>query len=181
MTVLLLLLVFIIIAAVVAVESHSLISSVVSVGAVGLGLCIIFLILGAPEIAITQLVVEVLALIVLIRATIATSVPENYKGRELHAYGIAILFILIMFVGSFLAFNDLPEFGAPLMRTAKVYIEQATLPTGATNLVSAIILYFRKLDLVGTLAVIFAGVFGTLVILRPKGRKKLDERDGINS
>jgi multicomponent Na+:H+ antiporter subunit B len=73
-----LLMVFIIIAAVIAVENHNLLSSVISVGAVGLGLCIIFLLLGAPELAITQLVVEILALIVLIRATLDVSVPETY-------------------------------------------------------------------------------------------------------
>src|SRR3989339_592175 len=88
-----LLLAFIIIAALVATENHNLLSSVISLGAVGLGLCIIFLLLGAPELAITQLVVEVLALIILIRATITKTVPETYKGRELLSYSITGFFI----------------------------------------------------------------------------------------
>ena len=46
-----LLLIFIIIAAMIAVENHTLLSSVVSLGAVGLGLCIIFLMLGASAAA----------------------------------------------------------------------------------------------------------------------------------
>lgn len=60
------LLVFMIIGAMVAIEIKDLLSSVVAVGAVGLGLSIVFLILKAPDVAIVQLVVEILCLIILI-------------------------------------------------------------------------------------------------------------------
>jgi multisubunit Na+/H+ antiporter MnhB subunit len=166
-----LLLIFIIIAAMIAVENHTLLSSVVSLGAVGLGLCIIFLMLGAPELAITQLVVEILVLIVLIRATIAVSVPETYRGREFLSYMMAIIFILLFMAGSFFAFGNLPKFGAPVMKVAKIYIEKGSAIAGAGNLVTAITLNFRRFDSLGMIAVIFASVIGTLVILRSKGRK----------
>ena len=94
-----LLMIFVILAAMIATENHTLLSSVISLGAVGLGLCIIFLLLGAPELAITQLVVEILVLIVLVRATIAMSVPETYKGREFLSYLMAIIFIVIFLAG----------------------------------------------------------------------------------
>ena len=57
------LLIFMIVGAIVAIEVKDLLSSVVAVGAVGLGLSIVFLILKAPDVAITQLVVEILCLI----------------------------------------------------------------------------------------------------------------------
>ena len=63
------LLIFMIIGAIVAIETKDLLSSVIAVGAVGLGLSIMFLVLKAPDVAITQLVVEILCLIILIRAT----------------------------------------------------------------------------------------------------------------
>ena len=63
------LLIFMILGAIVAIEVKDLLSSVVAVGAVGLGLSMVFLILKAPDVAITQLVVEILALIILISAT----------------------------------------------------------------------------------------------------------------
>ena len=66
-----LLLLFMVFGAIIAVEIEDLLSSVIAVGAVGLGLSLAFLILKAPDLAITQLVVEILCLIILIRATIS--------------------------------------------------------------------------------------------------------------
>lgn len=175
-----LLMVFIIIAAMIATENHTLLSSVISLGAVGLGLCIIFLMLGAPELAITQLVVEILVLIVLVRASIAMSVPETYKGREFLSYMMAIIFIILFLAGSYLSFVSLPGFGEPIMKLANVYIEKIG-SSGEANLVNAILFDLRKLDLLGMAALIFTSVIGTFVILRSKGRKKVNERDGIDS
>ncbi len=61
---------FMIIASIVAIELDDMISTVICVSAVGLGLSMAFLILKAPDMAFTQLVVEILCLILLIRATI---------------------------------------------------------------------------------------------------------------
>lgn len=172
-----LLLIFMIIGAIVAVESHDLLSSVIAVGAVGFGLCIVFLLLGAPDLAITQLVVEILALIILIRATIAKTVPETYKGRELLTYGVTGVFVLVFIVFSYHAFKSFPEFGSPIMKVAKTYIDEGLSKTGALNLVTAIILDFRGYDTLGEATVLFTAVIGTLAIMRWKGRKKVNERD----
>lgn len=141
------LLAFVIVAAVIAVENHDLLSSAISVGAVGLGLCIIFLILGAPELAMTQLVVEILALVVLIRGTIAKSVPEIYKGRELSAYFIFGLFALIFAGATFFVFRGLPHFGFPLVKEN---------------------FSFGPMETVGVVAVAFAAVTAVTAILRGK-------------
>ncbi|MBN1270227.1 MAG: DUF4040 domain-containing protein, partial [Kiritimatiellae bacterium] len=71
MGLLVILLLLMIIAALVAIETSNLLSSIISVGAVGFLLSIAFLLLGAPDIAITQIVVEILCLVILIRATIS--------------------------------------------------------------------------------------------------------------
>jgi uncharacterized MnhB-related membrane protein len=52
-----------IIAAIIAVETKNLLSSVICIGALGFGASLMFLFLRAPDIAITQIVVEVLGLI----------------------------------------------------------------------------------------------------------------------
>lgn len=166
-----LLMIFVILAAMIATENHTLLSSVISLGAVGLGLCIIFLLLGAPELAITQLVVEILVLIVLVRATIAMSVPETYKGRERLSYLMAIIFIIIFLSGACFAFACLPVFGAPIMKAANFYIEKLSGAAGTANIVTAILLNFRRFDSIGMLALIFSSVVGVFVILRPKGRR----------
>ncbi|MFA4843655.1 MAG: hydrogenase subunit MbhD domain-containing protein [Candidatus Margulisiibacteriota bacterium] len=172
---------FILMAAVVAVESHDLLSAVVSVEAVGLGLCIIFLLLGAPELAITQLVVEILALIVLIRATLAKSVPETYRGRERLAYGMVTCFILALAGVAYFALRQLPAFGAPQLRVAQNYLDLGLQQTGATNLIAAVALNFRGFDSLGAVAAMFTAVIGALVILRGRGRKETNERDELDS
>ena len=76
------LLAFIIIAALIAVETKNLLSAVICVGAIGFGGSLLFLFLRAPDIAITQIVVEVLGLIILIRATIARDLTFISGDRE---------------------------------------------------------------------------------------------------
>lgn len=172
MIILYLLLAFTIIAAIVAIESHDLISSVISAGAVGLGLCIIFLLLGAPELALIQIVVEILVLIVLIRATIAVSVPETYRGRERLSYGIIIIFIVMVILFSQLFLRAVPKFGDPIMRISRNYIEEGEKQTGSSNIVAAVSIGYRGLDVLGASSAIFASAIGLFAILRLKGRKR---------
>ncbi|MFH1848252.1 MAG: hydrogenase subunit MbhD domain-containing protein, partial [Candidatus Omnitrophota bacterium] len=63
-----LLLIFMIIGAIVALEMKDMLSAIIAVGVVGLALSMAFLLLKAPDVAITQFVVEILCLIILIRA-----------------------------------------------------------------------------------------------------------------
>lgn len=170
------LLIFMIVGAIIAIEVKDLLSSVVAVGAVGLALSIVFLVLKAPDVAITQLVVEILALIILIRATLKKDLPFSTSGRWFMNTAI-----MISFVGSFLlvavkCFRDLPAFGHPIMRVARVYIEEGMAKTGAANLVSSVILDYRAYDTLGEATILFTAVVGVLAIVRQKGRKRVDEK-----
>jgi multicomponent Na+:H+ antiporter subunit B len=162
--------VFMIIAAVVAVEMEDLLSAVISVSAIGLGISITFLVLKAPEVAITQLVVEILVLILLIRATIHKDLPFSTSGRWLLNTGIMVLFI-VMFLGAVsLALGDLPAFGHPIMRVAQIYLRDGFAQTGATNLVAAIVLNYRAYDRLGETTVLFTAFLAVLTVLRRVGR-----------
>lgn len=169
------LMIFMIIGAAIAVEVKDLLSSVVAVGAVGLALSIVFLILKAPDVAITQLVVEILCLIILIRATLKRDLPFSTSGRW-----FLNTLITLVFIGAFLAiasvcFRDLPQFGHPEMRVADTYLREGLTKTGATNLVSSVILDFRAYDTLGEATVLFTAVIGVLAIVRRIGRKSKDE------
>ncbi|MFH1201981.1 MAG: hydrogen gas-evolving membrane-bound hydrogenase subunit E [Candidatus Omnitrophota bacterium] len=167
-----LLLLFMILAAVVAVQVEDLLSSVIAVGAVGLGLSLAFLILKAPDLAITQLVVEILCLIILIRATIKKDLPIIRDGRWLFNTASTFLFIGFFLIIAYFALKELPNFGQPIMRVAKEYIEQGLNKTGATNLVASIILDFRGYDTLGEVTILFTAVMGVLAVTRRVGRKK---------
>jgi len=166
------LLIFMIIAAVVAIEAKDLLSSVVAVGAVGLGLSIAFLVLKAPDVAITQLVVEILCLIILIRATLKKDLPFSTTGRWFVNTIITIAFIAILLLVANKCFKDLPEFGYPTMRIASKYLKDGLAETGATNLVASVILDYRAYDTLGEATILFTAVIGVLSLVRRIGRKK---------
>jgi len=166
------LLIFMIFAAIVAIEVKDLLSSVIAVGAVGFALCLAFLILKAPDLAITQLVVEILCLIILIRATIKRDLPLVIEGRWVFNTVSTLVFVAVFLFFAWTALRELPLFGEPTMAVAKKYLEEGTAKTGAVNLVTAVILDFRAYDTLGEATVLFTSVIGIMAILRRPGRKK---------
>ncbi|MFH1655660.1 MAG: hydrogen gas-evolving membrane-bound hydrogenase subunit E [Candidatus Omnitrophota bacterium] len=168
-------LLFMIIGAVIAVEIKDMLSSVIAVGAVGLGLSVAFLVLKAPDLAITQLVVELLCLIILIRATLKIDLPLVKDGRwHFNTYS-TLVFIGIFLYCAYISLKGLPEFGFPMMRVAQNYLSNGLRLTGATNLVTSVILDFRAYDTLGEATVLFTAVIGVLAVLRRIGRKKPGE------
>ncbi len=165
-----LLLLFMVFAAIAAVQIEDLLSSVIAVGAVGLGLSMAFLILKAPDLAITQLVVEILCLIILIRATINKDLPLIRDGRWLFNTISTLLFIGLFLICAYFAFKDLPKFGQPIMRVAQEYIDKGLGKTGAANIVASIILDFRGYDTLGEATILFTAVMGVLAVMRKVGR-----------
>ena len=171
-----LILLFMIAAAIIAVVVKDLLSSVVAVGAVGIGLCMAFLVLKAPDLAITQLVVEILVLIVLIRATVRKDLTFSVSGRWVFNTACTLLFLSVFLTAAYIALKNLPQFGSPIMRISKVYLEEAAAKTGSPNIVAAIMLNFRALDTLGEATAIFAAVIGVLAIARKRARKDDDVR-----
>jgi multisubunit Na+/H+ antiporter MnhB subunit len=173
-----LLLIFMIIGAIVAVQIRSMLSAVVAVGVVGFALCVVFFFLRAPDVAITQLIVEVIALVILIRATgVKKDLTAVIGGRrELFVLGTAIVFVVGFAIFSYWALGSLPEFGKPLMSVSKDYISPL-VKSGAVNRVASVLLDFRAYDTLGEVSVLFAAVIGAIAILRKRGRKKIEEED----
>lgn len=165
------LLIFMIVGALIALEVKDLLSGVVAVGASGLALCIAFLILKAPDLAITQLVVEILCLVILIRATIKVDLPFSTSGRWLFNTFATFIFLGFFIYFSYIAFKDLPVFGQPYMKASQFFLDNAKEATGAVNLVSSVVLNFRVYDTLGEATVLFASVIGVLAVMRKVGRK----------
>lgn len=173
--ILVLLMILMIAGAVVAIQSKDLLSAVISMGIVGFGLTLVFLVLQAPDLAIVQIVVETLTLIILIAAILKTTMKESKAEKSAvviysAAATVILLIILLSVFGN--TFKDLPDWGCENLRMSKYYIEQGLEKTGAENLVDAVILDFRAYDTLGEATVLFTAVMGILAVLRSKGRKK---------
>jgi len=165
-------LVLMIIGAVVAMEIKDLLSSVIALGAVGIGLSLEFLLLRAPDLAITQLVVEILALIILIKATLGAKMPHEGAKQRLGYLATAVLFCGLFLWFTREALKYVPLFGEPVMKMGSQYIQEALTKTSATNIVAAIILDFRGYDTLGEATILFTSVIGVLAVLRMQKEKK---------
>jgi len=166
------LLILMIIGAIVAIEVKDLLSSVIAVGAVGLGLSLACLILKAPDVAITQLVVEIIAVIILIRATVRKDLPGSTAAHRIMAGLVAVVFIVAFVAIAANAFKALPPFGKPWMTVAQEYLTDGLNATGATNYVAAILLDFRAYDTLGEATVLFSAAIGVLAVARRVGRRE---------
>jgi len=160
------LLVFMVVGSIVAIEARNLLSAVISVSAVGFALSVAFLFLGAPDIAITQLVVEILVLIILIRGTILLDNTAIEKGRDTLAMVASLIFfgLILGFGAMIFGSTGFPEFGEPLMRVSRVYVQTGLPATYAANIVAAVILDFRAYDTLGEASVLFAAILGALAL-----------------
>jgi multicomponent Na+:H+ antiporter subunit B len=179
------LLLFVLIAAIVAVETQNLLSAVICVGAIGFGGSLMFLFLRAPDIAITQIVVEVLGLILLIRATIARDLTFISGDREFFGTVVSVVIVFIIFLAGVRVFDTLSKFGEPVYAkdpndsniASQTYVKEGLDETGAANLVTSVILDYRAYDTLGEATVLFTSIIGATVILRRKSKKLLEEPD----
>lgn len=157
---------FLVLGSVAALEMKNLLSAVIAVGVVGMGLSILFLLLGAPDIAITQVVVEVIVVTVMIRATSRTADEESGRPRSLAAVAAGVGAVLVLAGVAVAAFATLPRFGAPRPTPSDFYLAHAQRDTGAANAVTSIVLDFRGYDTLGEATVILVAIAGALVIAR---------------
>ena len=173
---------FILIASLIAVETKNLLGAIICIGAIGFGASLVFLFLRAPDIAITQTVVEVLGLVILIRATIARDLTFISGDREFFGVIVSVVIVFVIFLAGIKIFGTLPDFGTPIFAetagaASQTYVSDGLEKTGAANLVSAVILDFRAYDTLGEATVLFTSIIGATVILRKKSRKLLEEAD----
>jgi len=158
---------FMLIGSLIAVETRDLLSSVISLGAVGFGTSVAFLLLGAPDLAITQVVVEILVLVVLVRVVITRKDETYATSRSTLAVGSVLLVLGVLVAVMFWMLSEPGEgslrmraFGDPLMNDeAKASVaapagrpELATTDTEPRSIGGA----YLKHDLEGT-----PGVKGT--------------------
>jgi multisubunit Na+/H+ antiporter MnhB subunit len=194
-----LLIAFMLLAALIAVEAKDLLSSVICLGAAGFALSVIDLLVGAPDLAITQVVVEVIALVLLIRVVLTRDDTSVTSPRDALRTGATLLaggvFLAIVFFAAGgmdrlrgrPAPGAMPEFGRPEMAKALAdpaeaakpdapvsakYVPKSADETGAANAVMAVLLDYRAYDTLGEATVIFVSILGAYAVLRHVGRRR---------
>jgi multicomponent Na+:H+ antiporter subunit A len=148
--------------------TNSRIAAIAGLGAVGIGVALIFIIFGAPDVAITQLLVE--TLVVVLFAVAALRLPRlgdaDGKSRfrpfdAIFASAIGVMVTAIMLMVT----------AGPLDLKITEYFEDASWPDAyGRNIVNVILVDFRALDTFGEIAVVVIAALGAFALL--KGGKR---------
>ncbi|MFA4839497.1 MAG: hydrogen gas-evolving membrane-bound hydrogenase subunit E [Candidatus Neomarinimicrobiota bacterium] len=169
---------FMIVGSIIALEMKDLLSAVISIGVVGLGVSVAFLLLQAPDLAVVQFLFEIFSIVIMVRAFIKKDYHREEPSRVNKILaGVTLITLIAVFFLSVPLFKLLPAFGEPLMTTSRYYLENGAAETGSANIISAVILDYRAYDTLGETTVLFTAILGTLTIIRIKKRSKVAEEE----
>lgn len=152
-------------AAVVVAFSKSRLLSICALGIVGSGVAVLFLIFGAIDVAITQLMVETLFVVliatVLVRLPRFPGVQHPGKAGPYRDAGIAIA------AGVVMAIITLGVTLAPLDMSVTQFFEENSLTKAyGRNIVNVILVDFRALDTLGEVAVVATAAMAVIALLK---------------
>ncbi len=182
------LVVFVVVSAVAVAFLRDVLGAIVVFASFTLGLAMIWVILQAPDVALTEAAVGAGVMSVLFLLTVArTTRTEGDEGylRPVNFKALAIVFVL--FVILLATVPALPEVGDPNAPAVQetvdgaqtpygvaddnrtpygYYIEQTPIDAGIRNAVAAVLVVYRGLDTFGEAVVVFSAIVGVLVVLR---------------
>jgi multicomponent Na+:H+ antiporter subunit A len=133
-------------------------AAVLALGATGFAVAVLFVIQGAPDLALTQLLIETLTLVVLV--LVFRQLPERFpavpwrlgRGLRLIVAGGVGVFVTVMAMTAATARRAPP--------VSDAHLERASPDGGGTNVVTVILTDFRALDTLGEVAVIAVAAVG---------------------
>jgi multicomponent Na+:H+ antiporter subunit A len=154
--------------ALLALVTNSRIAGIAALGVVGIGIALIFIVFSAPDVAITQLLVE--TLIVVLVAVVMLRLPSMPKAefRLNHA-------VLSIAVGVAVSLTLIAVVSSPLDLRLTEYFEVTSWPEAyGRNIVNVILVDFRALDTFGEIAVVVIAALSAYALLRTtrKGDQK---------
>ena len=153
----------IIAATVLLVTSTSRLKSVVALGVLGFSIGIVFVIYGAPDVALTTFAIETLNVIlfVLVLYRLPKFLRLSRSSNRLQDAVIASC------VGVFMTVVVLFSTSFDLSSGLKEYFASASLPEGrGRNVVNVILVDFRALDTLGEITVLAVAAIGVLAMLK---------------
>ena len=147
-------------AAVAAVRLRLLLGSILALGVAGYSVSLIYLLLSAPDIAVTQAVIETISLVLFIIALSALSkVEDGSSPRRPAADAVVALATGGLAAVLALMVSDL----SPLPRIADSFFANAA-KAGGTNVVNLVIVDFRGWDTMGEISVLAIAALGIMAM-----------------
>lgn len=146
-----------------AMTAGTLLVLIVSLGVVGVGTAIIFILFGAPDLAMTQFSIETLGVIlfVLVLYRLPGMVRLSPRGTVLRDSVVAVL------AGGVVTLLILVITDTPLVSPLKSWFAAASEPLGhGHNVVNVILVDFRGFDTLGEITVLGIAAIGIFALLK---------------
>ncbi len=158
-------------AAIVIALSTSRLLSICALGIVGSGIAVVFLVFGAIDVAITQLMVETLFVVLI--ATVLVRLPrfpgEAHPGKA----GPLRDAIIAIAAGVVMAVITLGVALAPLdMSVTQFFAENSLTKAYGRNIVNVILVDFRALDTLGEVAVVATAAMAVIALLKVRAHSQ---------
>jgi multicomponent Na+:H+ antiporter subunit A len=152
-----------------AVLARSRLGTLAALGAVGYGVALLFGIYGAPDLALTQFVVETLMVIlfalILLRLppyALLSSPGGRIRDAVVSIAAGAMMTALVLASGS----------GLHSREVTAALVERSVPEAHGRNVVNVILVDFRALDTLGEIAVLVLAAMGVITLLRIRPRKR---------
>ena len=155
-------------ASLVAVRSRSRLGSVAGLGVVGYSVALLYILFSAPDLAMTQFLIETLSVILFVlviyrlpRFTILTPPATRLRDVIVCASAGAVMAALVLAATA--------EISDPVL--SRFYAANSVEAAHGRNIVNVILVDFRALDTMGEITVLAVAAIGVLALLRlrPEG------------
>jgi multicomponent Na+:H+ antiporter subunit B len=166
------LLVFVLFSALATVVLRDVLATIVAFAAYSLGLALVWVVLRAPDVALTEAAIGAGVTTVLFLLTITRTVRPTENLTKLKSVNWPALTVVGLF-GVMLLWTvpDIPAIGSEAVaweysEVTQHYIENTYEDTGVKNMVTAVLAAYRGFDTFGEAVVVFAAGVAVLAILR---------------
>lgn len=157
---------FLVFSAVAVIAVRRRFTAVLALSAVGFSVAAIFLVFGAPDVALVQLLIETLTLILVVLALI--DMPEVYREPERNRWQYRNLAIAIG-TGAAVSVLMLTILDMPFNEAVgDFFIEKSAEEAGGRNVVNNIIVDFRALDTLGEITVLVVAGLSAYALMKER-------------
>lgn len=149
-----------------AVLTHSRFASIISLGAMGFSVALIFVHFSAPDLGITQVLVETLTVLLLVLVLIRVPGFVQFSSKSERVRDAAVA-LFAGFVLSWVVMATLTVQWAPSI--SSFFVENSYILGKGRNMVNVILVDFRALDTLGEIFVLAIAALGIYSMLKLRG------------
>jgi multicomponent Na+:H+ antiporter subunit A len=161
-------------AAFATVRARSRLEAVTALGVVGFGIALVFTFFSAPDLAITQFLVE--TLVVILVALVLMRLPKSRLRTEARPGVRAVALPIAVAAGTLVTALLAMVTSLPLNEALTAFFaENAYQAAKGKNVVNVILVDFRALDTLGEITVLAVAATGAYALLRRVTRRSSDE------